>query len=267
MTDLSPDARALLDAARGSDEPTDADRRRVKAAVMLSVASIGASSGAAAATEAAKAGGMGEAASGSALTATTGSAASATVSAKLAALAIGGVLVSAGAGIFFATRPSPSTVAPPASILTSTLKQTAEPPPPPALEAPPTAVADSGDKPPARPKRAPSQEAVPSPPASPPSPSVSGKPSFSEAETSALRAIRSALRTGDAASAHRSYIDYETRFPDGVLREEATGLHVDVLCALGRIDEATAAATAFAQAYPASPHLPRVTRGCKESVP
>jgi hypothetical protein len=44
MNDLGPEARSLLEAARGADAPTRADRARIKHAVALRVATVGAAS-------------------------------------------------------------------------------------------------------------------------------------------------------------------------------------------------------------------------------
>jgi hypothetical protein len=38
VTDLSPESRALLDAARGADDPAAADRDRVRARVAAAIA-------------------------------------------------------------------------------------------------------------------------------------------------------------------------------------------------------------------------------------
>ena len=44
MNDLGPEARSLLQATRGADVPTRADRARIKHAVALRVATLGAAS-------------------------------------------------------------------------------------------------------------------------------------------------------------------------------------------------------------------------------
>jgi hypothetical protein len=44
MNDLGPETRALLEAARGAEAPTRADRARIKHAVLLRVATVGAAS-------------------------------------------------------------------------------------------------------------------------------------------------------------------------------------------------------------------------------
>jgi hypothetical protein len=42
MNDLGPEARSILEAARGAEAPTRADRQRIKHAVLLRVATLGA---------------------------------------------------------------------------------------------------------------------------------------------------------------------------------------------------------------------------------
>ena len=42
MNDLGPEAQSLLEAARGAEAPTRADRQRIKHAVLLRVATVGA---------------------------------------------------------------------------------------------------------------------------------------------------------------------------------------------------------------------------------
>src|SRR5262249_4013257 len=55
MTELDPKARAFFEATRALDEPSDADRQRVRAATLAKIAAIGAATGAATAAKAAAA--------------------------------------------------------------------------------------------------------------------------------------------------------------------------------------------------------------------
>jgi len=84
-----------------------------------------------------------------------------------------------------------------------------------------------------------------------------------EREVAALRAVRTALRDGDAARALAALAGYAQEFPEGALSEEADVLRVEALCALNRRDEATHAAASFLERHPQSLHAARVARGCE----
>jgi hypothetical protein len=81
-----------------------------------------------------------------------------------------------------------------------------------------------------------------------------------------LEAARAALAAGDADKALTLVEDHARRAPGSALREEGRALAVLALVALGRRDEAQAAATAFATQHPQSLFLPRVRRAVASST-
>lgn len=104
MTTLSPEAQAVIDAARGGDDPTAADKARVHAAVLAAIGAGAAASGTAHAATGGGSGGPGTVANASsempALTAAVDTSARSTLGIKIAgglvlvtALVIGGILL------------------------------------------------------------------------------------------------------------------------------------------------------------------------------
>jgi hypothetical protein len=83
-------------------------------------------------------------------------------------------------------------------------------------------------------------------------------PSALGEQVSALDAAHRALASGDAASAIRQLDDYEARFPEGALFEEAEVLRVEALVATGDRAAAERAGQRFLAAHPNSPHAARV---------
>jgi hypothetical protein len=77
-------------------------------------------------------------------------------------------------------------------------------------------------------------------------------------QVAALNRARSSLAAGDATAALRALDDYDARFPDGVLAEEAAVMRIDALVAMGRREEASDLARRFIAAHPASPYASRV---------
>jgi TolA-binding protein len=77
-------------------------------------------------------------------------------------------------------------------------------------------------------------------------------------QVSALDSARRALASGDAASAIRQLDEYEARFPEGALVEEAEVLRVEALVATGDRGAAERAGQRFLAAHPNSPHATRV---------
>jgi hypothetical protein len=75
------------------------------------------------------------------------------------------------------------------------------------------------------------------------------------------------MRSGDAAGVLVALDDHERAFPAGQLAEEVAVLRIDALCTIGRTEDASTAATAFAARFPRSPHAARVARGCEGVTP
>lgn len=263
-TGLSPEARALIAQARGGDDPSDADRARVRRALLATVA-----------------GGAGLAATSAASSAaasTVGTGLAATV-AKVAAviLVVGGV----GAGtVMVAPWEDPPAVeapAPRARASRPTVERAAAPapqPPPvaPAVEAALPVPVDEpsppvvAPEPPAAPRAEtvrprPSRPAPVEPP--PPAQPASLPASTLAAEVALLRSAQAALNGGDPETALARLGDHARRFPDGAMAEEREAARVLALCRAGRDDEARGAADRFLRERPQSPLVPRVRRGCE----
>jgi hypothetical protein len=102
MSQLGPDARALLDAARGEDDPTDEDRSRVHGKVLAALATGGAGAAGAGSSTAAQAAGSatgaGATGAGAGGAGATSSAPAATAAATSAAEAVPGAGAGAAAG-------------------------------------------------------------------------------------------------------------------------------------------------------------------------
>jgi hypothetical protein len=71
---------------------------------------------------------------------------------------------------------------------------------------------------------------------------------------------RAALTRGDAATAARLADEYDTRFPSGVLAQEATVVRIQTLVMRGDTASAHALGERFLVANPTSPHAARVRR-------
>lgn len=235
MSDLSPEARALLAAASHADDPTPADQDRVARALAapLGLAALAPAAAQAAAVSAAS---------------------TATVTA-LKVAAVVAALVAVGLGAHGRATPGAPPRTQPASV-------SAAPPHPVAAAQPPVAPA----------RVAPAIAPVVAPVIAPAAAEARGgshAPRASsvtvdtlQAEIALLGEAHRALNSGDAAGALAHLTAYRERFPHGVLREERDVEHVLVLCRLGRDGEARDAARAFLRSHPRSPLAPRVERAC-----
>lgn len=223
MTDqLSREARGIIEAARGAEDPTADDRARVHRALALRLA----------------AGGAGAAVGGKALA--FGFAGKAVVAAV--------VMGALGVGAFVALRtPAPLAPAP-----------AAEPAAAPRTEAPRPNITPISVEPPTKP--APTRPPL-ARPRSRDRVSVMNASSLAE-ETAFLAGVREALRVHEPARALAQLDEYPRRFPAGILREEHLATRVQVLGALGRQREACAAARLFLQRWPRSPQADRVRAAC-----
>jgi hypothetical protein len=77
-------------------------------------------------------------------------------------------------------------------------------------------------------------------------------------ELKLLQPARAAVARGDFSSALAPLADHERRFPKGQLAEEREALRVQALSGLGRTEEASRAAQAFRERFPASVLLSRM---------
>jgi hypothetical protein len=277
MSDLSPDARELLLAARQEDGPTPLERQRLRRAVFSAVAT---------GTMLGSAGAAGAAASGLAA-GTTNLSLVAGVAAKMGAapLAIW-FAVGAGAGIATVTPvaayryvTSPSAAESPASATTERAAARETPPlrhEPPAVVGPPFAplapeVALNPASENAQPD--PASEAAPAStrsngvgaPAFPPSPAPASaaleRPALG-VELDLLGAAQRELAAGRAEGALARLNEHERRFPSGALTGERLAARVFALCALGRAAEARLVTLEFERVAPGSPLTPRVLASC-----
>jgi len=240
MNDLSPQARALLQAARPYDEPSDDDQRRVRSSV-LSRVGAGAAIGLAATV------------STSTLAASTGTILGGTV-AKLgiAMLLAGGI----STGAYFATHTR--SVAPQAVVETVKAAPPAQGEAAAVVEAP-VGIADTA-------------KAVAESPA-PPAARTAGKvraPKASgdiEGEVRLLEEADADLRRGDAAGALARLGEHASKFPGGALRQEREGMNVVALCQAGRQAEGRAAADRFLSRSSKSALASRIRAACGISRP
>jgi hypothetical protein len=263
MTDLSHDARALLDEARHEGGPTTEQRARMKRAVFGAVAASGTllgGSGAAAGASTAKLTGL-------SLLAVKASTAS--LSAWFLAGTLGGVAVIAPVAAYrYLTTPpalttnahAPGTVAPVATMLAPTATQ--EPAPAPVAPAPDVAEPSA----PPNSASAARRGAAPTSTREPQAPWVSDSPGLS-AELALLGAAQRDLAAGRADQALSQLAEHGRRFPNGALAGERLAARVFALCALGRTEEARRAARDFQVAAPGSPLTPRVLASCGGTTP
>jgi hypothetical protein len=236
MSELGPESRALLDAARGADEPASADRDRVRARV---AAAIAAGAGASAGEGAASAGSAGGSIAAGGLV----------VKLALAILAVGAIAT----GAFFAFRGGDDD-APPADEPVAAVEPAAEPEPAPAPEAAPVAEPEPEvvvDPEPAK------KKPVKKPAERPPS-----ADSLKE-ERAILARASAALRGGDADGALAAVAEHAKKFPKGLLVEERSATKVLGLCAAGKVAQGEKARDAFLDRWPRSVHAARVQAACR----
>jgi hypothetical protein len=253
MTELSVEARALIERVGLADGPSAERRARVKrrlvAALVTTGAGIGGVTSAAAASAHAGAAGV---ALGTA-TASKGALTVGSIAVWLAAGAGLGTLVSAPALV---TRLKAAEH--PAVAAAPVVRPVAAPHTAAALVRAPAAVATPlVQAPQAEPQRAPAVKAqeVTLAPAASPAASLAD-------ETRVLANARGALAAGRAGAALALLDEHARRFPSGALAEERSAVQVLSLCALGRVEEAKQVADAFVSRAPRSPLLPRLRGSC-----
>jgi hypothetical protein len=115
-------------------------------------------------------------------------------------------------------------------------------------------VPPAASAPEAAPALAPNAEAV-----SPPTPSV---PSTLAAEAAILTRAGAAFKGGDLVLALDLLDQHAASFPSGELSQDRESERVLVLCALGRTNDAKAAASRFLASWPRSTYAPRVRESC-----
>jgi hypothetical protein len=246
MTDLSPDARNILEAGRDGDGAGDLERARVRRALFAKIAAGGVvlgTSSVAAGSGAASGAAANGAAAGSAPLGTF--AAVATPLAKILiplAVIVGGAV--GGAVAWRAQRTmAPTTVIMMPAPAAPAFAPVIEPTPAPAPAARPAVAHRAHVAAPAHVE------------AAPPTTNRLAE------ETALLAAANGQLRAGDARRALSLLDDYDHRYPSGVLREEVLATRVIARCQLG--DKAARhGADAFLARHPASPLATRVRSSC-----
>jgi len=267
MTRLEENERVLIDLARDADDPSDADRARVRSALAArlgvvaglgTVASVGAQAGLGG-TATASVGAAAGAGSGVGAGAIGGAVTGGAMAVKLiSVVVVASTAVGVGTVVVHgAHRAPPAAVSAPAP-------NRAAPPAPPNVAGPATVVK-------APPAEDPPVEAAPPPPAratagqplerrsaraAAPS-SVASLPTLAD-EARLLHDGVAALRAGHAARALALFDAHAALYPMGALVEERAAERALALAELGRVDEARAAAEDFLRAHPGSPLAARL---------
>jgi type IV secretory pathway VirB10-like protein len=257
MSELNRRARDLIASLDDSDGPTDAERARLRAALL---ARVGA--GAVAGAAGAKAAAVASHAAAAPLSAVGKLSFFGAITKGIAVIAVVGVGSAAYVALKASSEASTRTTAPATAVAVS---PPAHPTKVAQRPAPPVPVPESRDLPPAAATPLPSPAVQPSdkraatvaPVSSPPPPADS-----LATEAADLGAAVAALRDGHAASALSMLDDQDSRYAQGALREERAAMRGDALCALGKVDQATASATAFLHDHPRSLLAPKVRLSC-----
>jgi hypothetical protein len=265
MTELSNDARAILDAGRDADGARDLERARVRRALIAKIAigggatlaasSTAAASGTTVATSVATSGAV----AGS--VAATGSAAvgtSVAVGFPLAKILVPlAIMFSAGVGGTVAWRSQQHAVAP-VVVAAPVVAPSAPVLAPVVAPSAPVLAPVVAPSAPVLPVRAVHHVHVAAPAR------VETPTNRLAEETALLAASNAELRGGDAHRALSLLDDYDRRYPGGVLREEVLATRVIARCQMGLTPDATSrqAADLFLRRHPASPLAPRVRSSC-----
>ena len=247
MDELNSQARALLNAANAFDDPTDMDRERVRAAVLMRVGSVAA---AGTATIAAAKASSAAASAGPLLASTLTSAALFSgAAAKVGAVVVIGALATAGAYVAF--RPAhhaTAVVAAPKPAVAPLAAPVAAIAPPSAVDSQPTAV-EANDLPlldDAKPNTA----------------RMHARTADLEGEMKLLRQADGALRRGDSAGALAAVNKHAALYPSGVLSQEREGVRAIALCSAGSMSQGQAAARRFLAQAAKSPLSSRIRSAC-----
>lgn len=291
---LAPDAAAFLDSVRDLDEPTAADRHRVRRRVLATVAAAGAASAA---------GGTATAAAATAGGASTASIAGGALSVKIwigVAVGLVGAGVAGGVATLadepaaeVAARSDSAPGARPSASGDRRAAETSDRPPEweegarplapesadrplataPALGVSPSASElESETAPRERPPNEPRQgvpQAAPGASAEreAPTPPEDSQPPSAETlaeELDLIRRAHAASNGGDPLEALRILGLHGQRFPNGSLAIEREGARATALCQAGREEEGRRAAERFLTAHPSSPLRARVSRACAD---
>jgi hypothetical protein len=260
MSDLSHDARELLQVARHEDGPTPAERERLRRAVFGAVAGGSAVLG--------SAGAVGASAKLSLIAGMTAKMSTAPLAIWFAVgTAAGLATVAPVAAVRYVTSSTPQGVAASTTADASRVAQreparpSHEPFAPSPLPPAPTQADTEGSP---RSVTAPalaSEEKSTRPTASAPSAPALEPPPLTQ-ELGLLGTAQREFAAGRAEQALAWLGEHERRFPAGALRGERLAARVFALCALGRAEEAKHATREFERVAPGSPLTPRVLASC-----
>jgi hypothetical protein len=235
MTELGPTERRLLLALRAADEPTDADRTRVRARVL---AKLGVASGVV--SIAAKS-----------------AAAPAAASWKVGA-AIVAVIGATGGAAWFAATPEAS---PAGDVTTRNTPRASDRHAKPAqANEPPRPIAESqerGASSPALDTARTAEARAQKPPAAARQPSAD-----LDGELALLEGAQQALKQGDSARALAQLERHAAEHPAGVLATERIAIRAVALCESGKMTEGQREAKRFLERNPKSPLAVRVRAAC-----
>lgn len=238
MSELGPEARAVLEAGRSGDDPRPEDRARMRRAVMAAIAAGGAGGAASLAGEGAA----------HAAERTLEAAGAAKVAGAAWKLLLGLAVVGAVGGGLMLRQTTPASTPIEARAAGPLLLPPARETAPPARNEPAT-TANAMALP--APKRVPAATKAPLAVEDP-----------LEAETRRLREAHDALNGGDPARALALLDAQAVDFAEGQLHEEREAARVLALCKLGRAESASAEAARFLQNNPRSPLADRVRAAC-----
>jgi len=250
MTELGPSERQLLSALRVADDPTDEDRDRVHAAVLVKLAAVAGGT-----AKAATVGLTGAAAK------QTGILALVTAHWKVA-LTVAFIGTTGGAGTWWVAR---SPAAPTVSVAPTELVATA-----PAVRVPEPLTSDTDQL---RSNYRPPAVTPPHSPAAAASTATSrtearARPAANggdlDDELQLLGGAQRAIQQGDAERALSLLDEHAAEHPSGVLSQERAGVRAIALCRAGRLKQGRAAAKRFLAQSPDSPMAGRIRAACFE---
>lgn len=250
MSELGAEARSLIESARGGDQPSAADRERLRGKLIAELGAAALASAAVAST-AASAGATSVPAGAS------GAASSSGIFGALKLTLAALVVAAVGAGVVLGLRPAPA--AKPTAPVTAPEARPVEPAPAPVV----TPLADeptpAAEEPASRPPRA-RPRTIESKPAAPEAAPAASNPYTLAEELALLSRAQTALRSGQPEQALQLVREHEQRFAQGALVQERLGITALARCALG--GDTSQVVNDLSRAAPGSPMLERVREAC-----
>jgi len=240
MNELKPEARSLVEAARGAESPSQTDRARIKRGVLVQVALLGAASTA------------------------TGSAVAMSLATKITLVGLSVAAIGGGAVSLWKWQEHPSAPRAPAHQMVA--KPKATPIAPPTVEAIP---AESPQVPPVEPRprdvvKTPTRRSTAVDPVAHDVPAPSPIRPL-EAELAVLRQAQDDLRAGLPAQALRRLGEFEQHHGPGSLGQERQAIAAIALCQARPGPTAQARAETFLRSTPESPLAARVRSACEKA--